>query len=404
MIRQTLSNAKWSAIQWLQRKRRRLRLDRLRRCAAKWSQHARANGQTRVCVYVGLPLDWNFVAGIVSRLAGHIRFAVMAVACTEEAAAAVPDCVRDSRAVVLREFAGLEDVAVDIVLTCGGGSRFFRAAKRVYAMHSLVSTHVIYLEDAFDNHDFILCAGPHHIRELSASFRARGIRRPILIPFGYPWVDELMMRDACAISGMGRRHLPRILLAPSWGPQNALKWAGEKIVGALISDYEVWVRPHVMSLKEDAAVLSRLQERFGDNPHFVMDYTGDSSKSLLEADLLISDWSGIAFEYALARLRPVLFIDGPMKVRNPNWRFVTGEPGIECTYRNRIGRVIPTTDNIANEVARLLVSMETWKEPLRKVRDELLFQPGQSLTQIGGIFEAVAGGRMLAHWVKAAGN
>ena len=36
----------------------------------------------------------------------------------------------------------------------------------IYIFHSMVSSHMIYRHDAFDNYDTIFCVGPHHVHEI----------------------------------------------------------------------------------------------------------------------------------------------------------------------------------------------------------------------------------------------
>ncbi len=42
--------------------------------------------------------------------------------------------------------------------------------------------------------------------------------------------------------------------------------------------------------------------------------------SLLRADVLICDISGIALEYVFGTERPVLFLDVPLKIHNPRFK------------------------------------------------------------------------------------
>ena len=54
---------------------------------------------------------------------------------------------------------------------------------------------------------------------------------------------------------------------------------------------------------------------------------------------MISDWSGISFEYAFTFERQVIFIDVPKKELNPNSSDISLEP-IEISARKKIGHVI----------------------------------------------------------------
>ena len=66
----------------------------------------------------------------------------------------------------------------------------------------------------------------------------------------------------------------------------------------------------------------------------------EESASLLESDLLISDWSAMAIEYALGLGKPVLFVDVPPRVRNPKFAELGLEP-MEMRIRRELGTVLP---------------------------------------------------------------
>ena len=54
---------------------------------------------------------------------------------------------------------------------------------------------------------------------------------------------------------------------------------------------------------------------------------------------MVSDWSGAALEYAFGLERPVLFVDVPRKVNNPEYERLGIEP-FEASVREQIGRVV----------------------------------------------------------------
>lgn len=101
--------------------------------------------------------------------------------------------------------------------------------------------------------------------------------------------------------------------------------------------------------------------------------------SLLKADVLISDCSGIFFEYAFGTERPVLFIDVPPKVKNPRFREVGMEP-LELVLRPKVG-VIVSPDNI-HSIPKVLEELIARKDSFRKniieLRNKHVFAFGES--------------------------
>ena len=71
------------------------------------------------------------------------------------------------------------------------------------------------------------------------------------------------------------------------------------------------------------------------------DFSKPSTMDL--ADVLITDWSGIAYEYAFKTKRPVVFIDTPMKVINPDWEKIGIVP-TDISFRNEVGVSVSLAD------------------------------------------------------------
>jgi hypothetical protein len=89
-----------------------------------------------------------------------------------------------------------------------------------------------------------------------------------------------------------------------------------------------------MTRRRTPEALVNLWRRFGADRRFVMEEDMASSDSFFESDVMISDWSGVALEYAFCTERPVLFVDVPRKVNNPEYEQIAREP-IEIGIREK---------------------------------------------------------------------
>jgi YidC/Oxa1 family membrane protein insertase len=194
-------------------------------------------------------------------------------------------------------------------------------------------------------------------------------------------------------SGGGK---PTALVAPTWGPDNALAHGGESIVtGLLAAGLRVIVRPHPAFFEsiytDGKRVVEHLERTFGNADDVSFENSITSEQSYMEADLMVSDWSGAAFEFALGTERPVLFIDVPPKVNNAGWVDAPLEP-FESLMRTRVGAVVqPDADEVATSARTLLASQDDYKSALAVLRDEVVYNVGGS---------AQVGGRILAELVK----
>jgi len=358
----------------------------------KWlSRHAASKGKTRVILYLSIPLHLNFVRDLLQVLTNDPKFLVMVACNFPQKNITLPFGVH-----VLRNKKLIEMVPADFLLTSDAGKPVSRYPETlvVHIPHSLASMHVIYPEDAFDYFDIIFCSGPHHMSELSRILITRRITNCTLVPTGFEIIDR-------------QRKIPRIIttpptvvFAPSWGPDNALAHHGEEIINSLIDEYNVIIRPHVMSFTQDANILTRLNEKYGTNSHFSLDTTIDPQKTLAKADLVISDWSGIAFEYALAYHRPVIFIDGPMKVFNKKWSKYIPTPGIECTYRKEIGVVLQDLSDLKNTIQLLLAQSEEWDSHICKIEQKILYNRGACAKMSYIALLQLANGEINSKWVQ----
>jgi YidC/Oxa1 family membrane protein insertase len=94
---------------------------------------------------------------------------------------------------------------------------------------------------------------------------------------------------------------------------------------------------------------------------------------------MISDWSGAALEYAFGLERPVLFVDVPKKINNPDYLNIGLEP-VEIAVRSQIGEVV-SPDRLSDVPAaldRLCENPENWREAICEVRDRLIYNVGSS--------------------------
>ena len=94
---------------------------------------------------------------------------------------------------------------------------------------------------------------------------------------------------------------------------------------------------------------------------------------------MISDWSGAALEFAFGRLRPVLFVDVPRKVNNPNYEALETKP-LEVTIRTEIGTIANASklDELPAKVTALLSEGDTMADKIAHARAQYVFNLGDS--------------------------
>ncbi len=252
----------------------------------------------------------------------------------------------------------------------------------VYAFHSLNSINMAYRPGAFDAYDVFFCTGPHHRDELTKHFEQIGKTGYELREIGYPKLDRI----AATYRSYAKTHpdTTTVLIAPSWGADNVLAADGAALIDRLSTDgYRVVVRPHPAFFEsiypEGAGIIADLQRRFGDRSNVVFETSITSEDSFMEADLMISDWSGAALEYALGTERPVLFVDLPPKVNNPQWEQLGIVP-FEDRMRSEIGTIVEpgNVEASSQAVAELLNHAGEYRTRLAELREQTVYNPGSS--------------------------
>ena len=75
------------------------------------------------------------------------------------------------------------------------------------------------------------------------------------------------------------------------------------------------------------------------NKHFILELDIRNLNSFFLSDCMISDWSGVAIEYAFALEKPVLYVDIPKKINNHDYNDLEIIP-LEEKIRSQIGAII----------------------------------------------------------------
>lgn len=249
----------------------------------------------------------------------------------------------------------------------------------IFVNHGLGSVNTEYRTGALDHFDTIYLNNDQDLREIRAWEAAKGLPEKRLVEYGYPLMDRLLREyeklPPRARDG-GRK---KIVIAPSWQPDNIMEGCIEQILDGLRGNgYELTVRPHPQYMRHHAAEMKRLEEKYRDCPEEVRFDTGFSSfESVYGSDLLITDWSGVGWEFCFTACRPVLFIHTPMKIMNPEYQLIQIESFAE-RLRGRVGKDLypERLDDIAGTAAELLASGEAYRAEIETIRRQERYNLG----------------------------
>tara|TARA_B100002003_G_scaffold236073_1_gene251678 strand:- start:76 stop:1218 length:1143 start_codon:yes stop_codon:yes gene_type:complete len=225
----------------------------------------------------------------------------------------------------------------------------------VYVQHSLVSLHMVYRKGAFDHFDTIFCAGPHQVREVRAIEKKYQLPQKGVVEHGYGRLDAIIENRKTREPKLPNNP-KQILIAPSWGEYSLIETVGDQVVSHLLENgFHVILRPHPQTVKLAKIQLESILRQYKNNSNFELEVNFSSQDSLHRSDLMISDWSGAALDYSFGLGKPVLFIDVPRKVNNPEYESINMEP-FEIWIRNKIGKIhsVEALDSLSRSVDDLL--------------------------------------------------
>ena len=219
----------------------------------------------------------------------------------------------------------------------------------IYTHHALNSFSSALRKGAIDNFDIIFCPGPHHVEEVRMLEDYYKLKPKSLVKTGYSKIDVLMKRFIEYKESYTKKSKKKktILLAPTWG-ENAIVEIGKApdLIDSIIDQgFQVVFRPHPETLKHSTKKIKLITEKYSKCSLFTLESNVSRDLSLFESYALVTDWSGIAWEYALALKKPILFYDTPARINNPDY-FNLPMASFESKMRSKCGMLWNGKDNI----------------------------------------------------------
>ena len=231
-----------------------------------------------------------------------------------------------------KAFAVLNMLKADVVLSSTPGLDVYqwkRSRDVKWYAHNLhaISDAAMYRMFGIDFYDAVLLTGEYQRDQIRELERLRNLPPKELPVVGLSYMDSLLARRkeleatpiaeggtnaeaAKAAGNAGDNTGKTILLAPSWGASAIFKLYGGRIVEALLeTGYHIVVRPHPQSMKSETDMMERLMADYPASDQLEWNFDNDNFNVLARSDLLISDFSGVIFDFALVFDRPIVYTE-----------------------------------------------------------------------------------------------
>lgn len=250
----------------------------------------------------------------------------------------------------------------------------------VYMFHSVNSTHMSLRQGALDHYDTLLCVGDFVVPEIRRQEEMHSLPPKKLVLCGYGLIERL--KESYDAMEKDSSMAKKLLIAPSWQEGNLLDTCLPSLLDGLLGrGWEITVRPHPEYMKRYQARMDAMIQRYqayeGGDLFFETDFT--SNASIFQAGILMTDWSGIAFEYAFVTGKPVVFIDTPPKIYNPEYEKI-GIPAVEVVLRDQVGIRLDPKDlsGINEKLLELFKRQDDYKENSQRLREKYIANFGHS--------------------------
>ncbi|MBT8069946.1 MAG: CDP-glycerol glycerophosphotransferase family protein [Gammaproteobacteria bacterium] len=261
----------------------------------------------------------------------------------------------------------------------------------IYLFHSLGSTHMVDHANSYDAYDSLFCVGPHHVEELRKRESMTGLKARNLFEYGHPRLESLVVaaqsyQQNLASDPASADRKPVVLIAPTWGEQSIFNTCGDELTATLLdAGYHVIVRPHYQTLQLTPEVMENLKAKYAGRDNFEYQDRMGESDTLFRSDVLVCDWSAMAIEYALGLEKPVLFVDLPRRVRNPDWQAFDIEPR-EVAIRELAGDILSPSRlaEAPDKIARLIDAQDEFRQRMQNLRTQMVFNIGGSIAAGAG--------------------
>lgn len=229
-------------------------------------------------------------------------------------------------------YARLNMLEADTVLMTTPGldvyqlKRSRKVRRYVHILHAVddASSYRLFGLDYFDA---VLLTGEHQKASIRRLEELRNLLAKDLEVVGCTYLDGYSSKLDEISRSVKREPGTTVLVAPSWGPSGLLSRYGMELLGPLArSGLRLIVRPHPQSLETETAVVDGLRAALAAYPNVSWDTEHENLKALARADILISDFSGVAFDYAFLFGGPILYALADFDKRLYDAGDLEGEP------------------------------------------------------------------------------
>lgn len=298
-----------------------------------------------------------------------------------------------------KAYAFLNMLEADICLMTTPGLDVYQLKRSKFVKHY---SHILHATDdatfyklfGLDYFDSVMLTGDYQKESIQKLEIKRNIKKKELITVGCTYLDELSKSLEKYKNDNINKEKITVLVSPSWGDNAILKKYGINLLLPLVkNDFHIIIRPHPQSNISEKSTLEKIKDILSSYSNVEWDFERENIKSMSKSDIMISDFSGIIFDYMFLLGRPVLYTSYNFDKRaydcgdleEEPWKFkILSEIGIKLTEEDfsSIGEIIREKVKNTGLINKIRQAKETayfyqgeagkkTVEALLKIRDEI---------------------------------
>lgn len=268
-------------------------------------------------------------------------------------------------------FAKLNLLSADFVLMTTPGLDVYQLKRSKNVKHYSHIEHstgdaTMYRLFGIDYFDSILVTNSMQEKDIRYLEETRGTKHKDVVSVGCTYLD--VYKEKLEKLPVEENHNFTVLLSPSWGKSAILSKYGEKLLDPLIeTGWNIIIRPHPQSKISEKEMLDSLTEKYKNKTNLIWDYNSENIYSLKKADIMISDFSGIIYDYTFLCDKPVMYVNAEMNLEPYDAYDIPGKSPYQLTLVREFGIELKEEQfaNIKNVIENASDSME-----LAKLRSE----------------------------------
>ena len=286
-----------------------------------------------------------------------------------------------------RPYARMNLLKADIVLSSTPGLDVYQWKRSrdvrfyVHVLHA--ATYAMrYRMFGLDYYDALLLSSDYQAKFVRDLEELRNRPEKEIIMAGLPHLDALQMR--LQQSHREKTNKKTVLVAPTWGPSGLFTRFGDSIIKKLLeTDYDIIIRPHPQSFVSEKEMIDKLMAEFPENDRVHWDRSTDNFNALNSSDILVSDFSGVIFDYILVFEKPVIYSQSIFDNGIYDTWWLNDNEELTFNAFNRAGMALneDNFDKIDEMIAECLQD-ESIRVQIAQIRQEIWKNDGNSIKTI----------------------